>query len=185
MRIVLMLPLLVAPAFAQSPGRATAPDLAACTAQPRCATILKPVETTELTALSDSARRVAAIMQASAAMAALRNNHDLQMAGAGYCFRTRTPGDSTVVGAAAASMQARLPRLRWCRPDEALPNPPRRGRVLPEPGTQVVGLSLGSITATGDSATARFVIGSTAYECRVVRQTGMWRPESCTRTGTG
>jgi hypothetical protein len=188
MRIALMLPILVvAPAWAQSSGSAGAsrPGLAACSAQPDCASILKPFEASEVGALSDSARLVAAVIQASAAMATQRPNHERQIAGAGYCVKTRTPGDSVVVSEAAAPMQTRLPRVRWCQPDEALPNPPRRGRVLPEPGTQVVGLSVNSITATDDDATARFVIGSTSYQCQLVRETGIWRPESCVLTGTG
>jgi hypothetical protein len=164
---------------------ATAPDLGACAAQPACAAILKPFEASEVAGLPDSTRLMAALMQSGAAMAALRPDYASQLAGAGYCFKTRTPGDSTIVAAAAAPMQARLPRLRWCRSDEALPNPPRPGRVLPAPGVAVVGLWLVSFTATNDSATARLTIGSTAYECREVRQAGIWRPQSCTRLGAG
>lgn len=164
-------------------GTPGGPDRVACAAQPGCAAILKPFEARELAALSDSARLLAAVMQSSAALAAQRPGFAVQFAGAGYCFKTRTPSDSTLVGIAAAPMQARLPRLRWCRSDEALPNPPRRGRILPEPGTQIVGLSMVSVTAIGDSATTRLTIGSTMYECREVRQTAIWRPQSCVRIG--
>jgi hypothetical protein len=168
---------------AQSPPAAS--QLAACAAQPACAGILKPIEASEVAALPDSTRLMAALMQSGAALAALRPDYASQIAGAGYCFKTRTPGESTIVAAAATPMQTRLPRLRWCRSDEALPNPPRPGRVLPAPGVAVVGLSLVSFTVTNDSATARLTIGSTVYECREVRQTGIWRPQSCTRLGAG
>jgi hypothetical protein len=189
MRFALILPILAVRVFAQPPARGgvSLPPLDACAAQSGCAPILKPFAATELAALSDSVRLVAALMQSSAAIAALGNDHGQQIAGAGYCFKTRarTPSDSSLVSAAAAPMQPRLPRLRWCRSDEAPPNPPLRERVVVVPGARIMGLTLNSVSVSGDSATSRIMVGYSLYDCRVVREAGIWRPVRCTILGTG